>query len=604
MPRVARPDLFTRPQPRKPRRATPQLDLLPPAPPELVALPGPTAAEFDEDKVTAEVWAECCADPVKFAWYVLGIWCWRKQRKMLRLMARNDRVAIRSAQKCSKTNSIVIFGLWWLLTKPAAKVLVTSSTYDNIKSVFWAELKHVVRRARFPLGLRVPDDPGTGLQLADGRFLKGFSPASQEGWGGFSGPAMLFLIDEASGIETSMFEAMAGNLAGGGSLVMIGNPIQNDGPFFDAFHAHRAHWYLFSMSGWDTPNCTGEVVYVRTDRVQNDNSPAQYREAKAIPGLAAPSAMRADEAKYGAEHPFFITRRLGDFARESDDAIVPLGLVEKARLRWMLRPDEVGYVVGRGRLYIGLDPARFGTDATAIAVRRGRRVYEVNAIHGAKVRGDAKDDDDPTALLTQHVVAQVCRRIAFYNQANTSEDPRAVVNIDAGGGYGAGIADLLKAARWPEGSPLHGQRMCDVVEVNSAESADDEDTYYNTRTQLLFGVREWLEQSPVALPMAVSGPMQEEYDMLLADLIATRYEHDTRARKKAESKDDVKERLGRSPDRGDAIGLCCYTGGGSTSDIRSVAVPYPAQEAAQVAQAATGTGAAPGRSFVVSRPNY
>jgi hypothetical protein len=529
-------------------------------------------------------------DPVTFAWEVLGIWCWRKQRQMLRMMCFNRRVAIRSAQKCSKTNTVVIFALWWLNTKPGAKVLVTSSTYDNIKGVFWAELKQVVRQARCPLGLHVPDDPATGIHLWDGRFLKGFSPASQEGWGGFSGPSMCFIIDEASGIDQPMFEAMAGNLAGGGSLVMIGNPIQNDGPFFDAFHAMRGAWVSMYMSGWDTPNCTRERVQIR------DHRTGEFAWATAIPGLAQPDEMAKDAEIFGTTHSFYVTRRLGDFASESDNSIVPLGLVEKARARWLIPEGQPGYVTGVGRLVIGIDPARFGTDAIAMATRRGRRVYRLQAIQGAKIRGQAGQDANPTFALTQHVVARVREEIEFYNARQRPDERRALVNIDAGGGYGAGIADMLRQLRWSKGKLLEGQLMCDVVEVNSSEVADDEDNLYNMRTQLLFGVKEWLESAPAALPCAVTGPAQVEYDMLMVDLIATRYGHDNRARKKAESKDEVRKRLGRSPDRGDALALCLYMGGTVQTDARSTVLAYGRHDSLEL----TSPGGQ--RSVVIASP--
>lgn len=576
MARVARPEVFARPRKRK-ARTNPNIHLVDPTPvpePEesgevlLEDFGASEVVEPSNDVELQRVYAEALdlwrKDPVVFAWQVLGIYCHEAQRKMLRLMAFNPTVAVRSGQKCSKSLTLVIYALWWLFTKDGAKVFVTSSNYDNIKSVFWTELRSVVTNARLHLGGTLALDPRTGYHLPDGRFIKGFSTNRLEGWGGLSGPSLCFLIDEASLIERGMFEAIDGNRAGGGHLAAVGNPIQNDGPFFDAFHVDRAKWKTMYMSGEEMPNCTGEIVLLR----QPDGT---YAETNVIPGLAAPDAIKQREEFYGRDHPFFVTRVLGDFARESEDQIVPLGLVEAAQERFLWSGDQ--YVRGEGRLVLGLDWARYGTDAITIASRRGRRVFRVRAIYGAKLKLEAVGREQK---LTQHIVAKVKEEIEDRSRGREPDPKRALVNVDVSGGGGSGCADYLKELVWDKGWPLEGQRMCDVCEVNSSESGDDEDSYHNMRTQLLFGVKTWLDQGPCALPFARVGPQQEECDMLLSDLIATRFGYDTRSRKEAESKDDVKERLKRSPDRGDAIGLCCYMGGSSmaSQDTGAVSVAY------------------------------
>jgi hypothetical protein len=476
-------------------------------------------------------------DPVVFAWEVLGIWCWSKQREMLRLMAANPNVAVRSGQKCSKSLTIVIFSLWWLLMKPGAKVFVTSSDYRNISTVFWNELKGVLRQSRVAIGGHCAETPMGGFQLEDGRFIKGFSTDKIEGWGGFSGPSMLFLIDEASRIEQPIFEAIDGNRAGGGHLAMVGNPTQNIGPFFDAFHAQRDHWATMAISSTQTPNCTGEKVQLRT-------GPATWKWTNRVPGLADPAQLKERARRYGGEdHPFYLVRVLGDFSRDTDDSIVPLGLVEAAQQRYKIRGKD--YVGGEGRLVLGVDPARYGTDATAIAVRRGRRIYRVATLHKAN---------------TQKICAMVKELIDHYNGPSNNPQNRAkrgtqtpLVNVDVTGGYGVGVVDML-----PEMRAELGGKLCEVGEVNASERSDDDDAFNNMRTQLLFGVREWLEGGQCALPWTAI--TQVEDDQLAADLIATKFSFDARGRRKAQSKDEVRDILGRSPDRGDAIALSCYMG--------------------------------------------
>lgn len=476
------------------------------------------------------VLARWSADPVLFAWEALGIWCWRKQRLMLRRMARERNIAVRSSQKTGKTMAIVIFSLWWLVTKPRSRVFVTSSDYRNVKQVYWSELRSVLRRARIPLGGHLADDPQTGYQLADGRSIVGFSADKAEAWGGYSGPEMLFVIDEASAISQALFEAIDGNRAGGGTLIMVGNPTMNTGPFFDAFHMHRAHWTRTHISSFDTPAFTRELCWVRTPT-------GRWKQTSRVPGLADAEHVDERRKRYGEEHPFYYVRVLGEFAPNGSNAIVPLALVERAQNAWRLTEKTGGYIRGEGRLTFGIDPARFGDDKTAMAARRGRRVMRLKSVEHAR---------------TNEIVGMLVEEVRRWERPDDDDIP--LVNVDATGGHGNGVIDACLDLRRPNGKPL-----VDVCEVTSSESADDEDTFYNMRTQLLFGVREWLDAGPCALPWLPSLAQVDE--MMAADLTAALFTHDARGRRKAESKADIKKRLGRSPDYGDAVALSIYTGG-------------------------------------------
>lgn len=492
------------------------------------------------------------SDPVLFAWEALGIWCWRKQRQMLRLMAKRDLVAVRSSQKTGKTMTIVILALWWLITKPQGRVFVTSSDYRNVKKVFWAELRGVLRRARIPFGGRLADDPQTGYTLADGRGIVGFSADKAEAWGGYSGPENLFIVDEGSAITQDLFEAIDGNRAGGGSLCMVGNPTQNSGPFFDAFHMQALHWARLHISSFDTPAFTGEKCWVRSPG-------GRWRETSDVPGLANKAHVEERARRYGKAHPFYFVRVLGEFAPNSDTAIVPLHLVSQAQEAYLRGKDNGGYIKGFGRLTLGVDPARFGADYTALAVRRGRRVMTVDRVEHAR---------------TLEIVGHVVEAVRKWERPDDEEIPR--VNVDGTGGWGAGVVDALLDLKRPNGHPL-----VEVCELNSSECADDEDVHNNMRTQLLFGVREWLEDGPCALPYLPS--KAQMHDMMGADLAATLYSYDARGRRRAEPKDEVKERLGRSPDLGDAVALSVYAGGSAT----------PARRAGGVRRAGAIAGASP-----------
>ena len=74
----------------------------------------------------------------------------------------------------------------------------------------------------------------------------------------------------------------------------------------------------------------------------------------------------------------------------------------------------------------------------------------------------------------------------------------------------------------------------------------DAQRFKNKRAELYWSLREALEQGKCSLPAD---------DELIADLSAVRYEFAQDGKIKLESKDDTRKRLGRSPDRADALVL-------------------------------------------------
>jgi hypothetical protein len=79
------------------------------------------------------------------------------------------------------------------------------------------------------------------------------------------------------------------------------------------------------------------------------------------------------------------------------------------------------------------------------------------------------------------------------------------------------------------------------------------DKYFNLRSQL------WWECGRLAAEdraWDLSG--MENADNTIAQMLEVRYQHDLKGRVKVEPKDDVRTRLGRSPDNADALLLAYY----------------------------------------------
>ncbi len=207
----------------------------------------------------------------------------------------------------------------------------------------------------------------------------------------------------------------------------------------------------------------------------------------------------------------------GDFAagRKDDEwQVIPSAWIKAAQARWKPEssPGEVSSV--------GVDPSR-GGDEAPIAARRGWRFDELVLVK-----------PDGTGELKGGAIAARALEVA---------GPVAPVHVDVVG-VGASAFDHLEA--------FIGQR---AVAVNGASGTEEKDftgtlSFANARARDWWRMREAL--SPERPAQAALPPDQR----LFADLAAPRYRVTARGIQ-VEDKDQIKKRLGRSPDRGDAVVL-------------------------------------------------
>lgn len=452
------------------------------------------------------VFAPYYDDPVGFATNVLQLHVWSRQLEILRAVADGDRVAVRSGHKVGKTTTAVIVVLWFLATRPRAKVVVTSSTGQNVREVFWTELKRVHWRARRMIGGVCNRLPSTGLRFDDGRVCIGVAVDKPEAIAGHSGPEMLFVVDEASGVAGEIFEAIEGNRAGNAKMLMTGNPTQQVGVFFDAFHTRRSFYTTIRISSEESPNVTGKEP--------------------PVPGLATKAFIEEKRREWGVDSAAYRVRILGDFSGQASNAVIGLDMVEEAGRRWVRRDGEKHETT---ELHLGVDVARFGDDDSVIAARRGSAAWVEDVVHGMDG-------------------VEVADRVLASAKKIRRGGESVIVKIDTTGGYGAAPYDVLKARIK---DPHQGLSWLRIIEVNASTKADDEDEFADKRAQLWFGAAQFLLDGGAIAP----DPKLE------AELLAATYSFDARGRRRVDPKDNMKKRLdGRSPDRADALALAIYTG--------------------------------------------
>ena len=224
---------------------------------------------------------------------------------------------------------------------------------------------------------------------------------------------------------------------------------------------------------------------------------------------AMPRASWEQEVKdaWGEESPMYQVRALGNFPDTSENTVIGLGKVEDAQRRTL---EAVGEVT------IGCDVARFGDDETVIARRVGQVVRIAEKFHGKP---------------TTHTAG----RVAFW-----AEGGAKIVVDDSG--VGGGVTDQLRAM----GLEVHA--------FNGGSTANRPNRFPNRRSE------QWFEAAAQMEDIDLDGDEQ-----LAADLTAPRYSYDLKLRQVVEKKEETKKRLGRSPDRADAVLLTLSSGGPGTA---------------------------------------
>jgi len=308
----------------------------------------------------------------------------------------HDRVAIRSGHGVGKTCWLARRILWWLSTRRPAKVGCTAPSSSQMFDALWSELAKW--HAKMPDALRLRLEWKTERMDVLDSMNVSFAVAktarreTPEALAGLHSENMLFIVDEASGVDDIIFETARGAMSTiGAKTIMTGNPTRLDGYFFDAFHKNAEYWAVMKVAA-------------------HESSRANLAE------------LEQWKQEYGEDSNFYRVRALGEFPDSNPDAIIAFHIVEAAVKRDVeqVRSEEIW----------GLDVSRGGNDLCALAKRRGNVMPE-------PVKTWRSDD----AMVT------VGKVMAEYRDAAVKPAQICVDSI----GLGAPVADRLAE----QGLPVH-----------------------------------------------------------------------------------------------------------------------------------------------------
>jgi len=285
--------------------------------------------------------------PDLFVEDLLGVTPQDWQREVMSAVAKGQRrCSIRSGHGVGKSSCASWLMIWFLLTRYPVKIVVTAPTASQLFDALFAECKRWIKELPTPIK--------SLLEMKSDRIELGSSPTeafisartsrseSPESLAGVHADHVLLVVDEASGVPESVFEAAYGSMSGkDATTILLGNPTRSSGYFYETHTRLRDSWWTKQVSCLDSP-------------------------------LVSPDFIQEMELKYGADSNAMRVRVLGEFPLAEDDTLISLHAVEQASKRVVEQPEGTPVVWG-------LDVARYGDDASVLCVRQGRHLIELHS---------------------------------------------------------------------------------------------------------------------------------------------------------------------------------------------------------------------------------
>lgn len=400
------------------------------------------------------------------------------------------RKAVASGHGPGKSTLVAWIVMWAMSTREDTRGVVTASTDTQLRTKTWPE---IAKWHRLALNAFMFTVTATAIYSNDkGREktwrcdIVPWSENNTEAFAGLhnKGKRLFLLFDEASAIVDKIWEVAEGALTDENTQIIwlaFGNPTKNTGRFRECFGRFKHRWTRLNL---DT----------RTVEGVNQRQIKQWID------------------DWGEDSDFVKVRVRGEFPSMGDRQFISSADVGAARKR-----EPISHM--NDPVVMGVDVARFGSNESVIAVRKGR---DARTYAWKKYR----------ALST----VQLAARIVEYARQLSAD----AVFID-GGGVGGGVVDHCRHL---------GLDVFDVQFGGAADRGglDDQgaggEKYANKRAEMYGTMRAWMK----------GGAIPDDAD-LEDELCSPEYAFNKRDEIQLESKEDMLKRGLASPDKADALAL-------------------------------------------------
>ena len=491
-------------------------------------------------------------DPVGFCTEELGEVLTDDVKQMMNSVRDNPVTVAVSANAVGKTHGAARVAVWFYKCFEDSQVYTAAAPpIDNLKTLLWGEIGSITRSHPllfvddYPATMRIADEEVHPRSFIVGRTIP-TSGTPEEREAKFSGkhaPHLLFIFDEGDAIPDEVYKGAEACMSGGHTRMLIMfNPKRKSGYVYKMIKEGKVA--VVELSAFNHPNVVSgrQIIPGAVDRnttVRRINEwtvPLGDSETPGVDCFEVPEFLVGARAysKKGELYPplppgwrrvidaQFHYMVLGQYPPHEVNQLISREWIDNARARWDAYVAQYGMVPPKGIIgpVLGLDVADDGDDYNSLCERYGGFVKGFRKWKGV--------DPDMTAIKASQIHKELQAEATFADSI----------------GVGAGVVPRMRRL---------GCSSAFKVKASEAPTKSTEMGEFGTlRDQLCWEVREWLRKDP--------GAMLPPDDELIEELEVLTYRIDAKTGKiKVMPKDQVKAKLGRSPDKFDSLKFTFHT---------------------------------------------
>ena len=431
---------------------------------------------------------------------------WSKMVEIVESIRDYQFTAVKAGNSLSKSYTVARAALWFLYTHYPATVVTTAPSTVQVEEILWREINTAHANAKIKLG---GEPTKTSLDMQSWARKMGFRDGSGKWY------AMGFATKPDT-IEThaTRFQGFHNH-----HVLLI---------FDEAAGIHKKIWEAAdkllttptqklcvignpTMSKGDFVDCFKDARFNKVT-VSVYDSPNYQAGKEVIPGLSGREFVETVKNKYGEHSNYFKAMVTGEIPDEDVDSLIPISWIERAEGR------EVEYPFKSIKKFIVWDVADGGDDLHVI-----KAWHNTTEVDSVEIRGKKVEEVEP-------YVWRLLRKI---------DGNAIVVDADGVGRVAVGLLEQ-SASKGVSIIPFEG----------SSKEVREKNMFQNRRHEAHWAMREFFEKDMISISR-IAEQREELASIKLVD--------HSKGFIAVEKKKDLKDRLGRSPDRGDCIMMMCGT---------------------------------------------
>ena len=420
----------------------------------------------------------------------LGYTLWSKQVLIAEALLKYRRVAVKSGHGVGKSMVASVIIAWWVDTRrDLDSIAVTTAPTQPQLGIIWEYLRDHKIKGHLIGDISLDNEWKNDLKVQRAFGRKPSNTNEHAFQGVHRRNGVLAVLDESCGIPETIFTAVDAITTGKWDhCLAIGNPDDVNTPFGKIWKENDDSWHRMTINSYDSPNITGE----------------DFPE-EASGGLVTLEWIEARKKAWGEDSPRFRSKVLGEFSMDGTNALFPEGALSMGRMTELAHKQD-------SKPRLGVDVARMGGDYTVVYI------FQDGVLRFL-------DKWNKTTLT------ETAARVVTLAHDNYVDE----VRIDAVG-IGAGVYEMV--ANKSEG-------RFETIGIVGNAASDDNDKWKNRRAQMYDTLREDMLNGRVDI--------DEEDTALIKELGDLEYHFkNTRSALQVASKEEIRAKIGKSPDFADA----------------------------------------------------